>query len=129
METKANYVLIGAFVLLAAGALALFTLGIAGNPLNRSYADYDVIFEGPVNGLTEGGEVRFNGIKVGEVQMLRLDREVPNKVVAHIRVDAQTPVRTDSDRPAQLQGHHRASPSSRFSRAIPPSCCLCRSMA
>ncbi|HOY76899.1 MAG TPA: MlaD family protein [Hyphomonadaceae bacterium] len=96
METKANYVLIGAFVLLAAGALALFTLWIAGNPLNRSYADYDVIFEGPVNGLTEGGEVRFNGIKVGEVQTLRLDREDPNKVVARIRIDAQTPVRTDS---------------------------------
>ena len=57
METKANYVLIGAFVLLAAGALALFALWIAGNPLNRSFADYDVIFEGPVNGLTEGGEV------------------------------------------------------------------------
>ena len=96
METKANYVLIGAFVLLAAGALALFTLWIAGNPLNRSYADYDVIFEGPVNGLTEGGEVRFNSIKVGEVQTLRLDREDPNKVVARIRIDAQTPVRTDS---------------------------------
>jgi phospholipid/cholesterol/gamma-HCH transport system substrate-binding protein len=96
METKANYVLIGAFVLLAAGALALFTLWIAGNSLNRNFSDYDVIFEGPVNGLTEGGEVRFNGIKVGEVQTLRLDREDPNKVVAHIRVDAQTPVRTDS---------------------------------
>ncbi|MEQ1608843.1 MAG: MlaD family protein [Hyphomonadaceae bacterium] len=96
METKANYVLIGAFVLLAAGALALFTLWIAGNPLNRSFADYDVIFEGPVNGLSEGGEVRFNGIKVGEVQTLRLDREDPNTVVAHIRIDAQTPVRTDS---------------------------------
>jgi phospholipid/cholesterol/gamma-HCH transport system substrate-binding protein len=96
METKANYVLIGAFVLLAAGALALFTLWIAGNPLNRSYADYDVIFNGPVNGLSEGGEVRFNGIKVGEVTTLRLDREDPNNVIAHIRVEAQTPVRSDS---------------------------------
>jgi phospholipid/cholesterol/gamma-HCH transport system substrate-binding protein len=96
METKANYVLIGAFVLLAAGALALFTLWIAGNPLNRSYADYDVIFNGPVNGLSEGGEVRFNGIKVGEVTTLRLDRDDPNNVIAHIRVEAQTPVRSDS---------------------------------
>ena len=96
METKANYVLIGAFVLLAAGALALFTLWIAGNPLNRSYADYDVIFNGPVNGLSEGGEVRFNGIKVGEVTTLRLDRDDPNNVIAHIRIEAQTPVRTDS---------------------------------
>ncbi len=96
METKANYVLIGAFVLLAAGALALFTLWIAGNPFSRSSKDYDVIFNGPVNGLSEGGEVRFNGIKVGEVTTLRLDRMDPNRVIAHVRVEAQTPVRTDS---------------------------------
>lgn len=104
METKANYVLIGAFVLLAAAALALFTLWIAGNPLNRSYADYDVVFNGPVNGLSEGGEVRFNGIKVGEVQTLRLDREDPNNVIAHIKIDAQTPVRTDSVAQLNFQG-------------------------
>ncbi len=96
METKANYVLIGAFVLLAAAAVMLFTLWIAGTPLNRDDSDYDVVFEGPVNGLTVGGEVRFNGIKVGEVTRLNLDRKDPNKVIARIRVDAQTPVRTDS---------------------------------
>jgi len=104
METKANYVLIGAFVLLAAGALALFTLWIAGNPLNRSYSDYDVIFEGPVNGLSEGGEVRFNGIKVGEVTTLRLDRDNPNNVIAHIRIESQTPVRKDSIAQLNFQG-------------------------
>jgi phospholipid/cholesterol/gamma-HCH transport system substrate-binding protein len=104
METKANYVLIGAFVLLAAGALALFTLWIAGNPFSRSYKDYDVIFSGPVNGLSEGGEVRFNGIKVGEVTTLRLDRVDPNRVIAHIRIEAQTPVRTDSVAQLNFQG-------------------------
>lgn len=96
METKANYVLIGAFVLLAAAALMLFTLWIAGTPLNRDYHTYDVVFEGPVNGLPEGGEVRFNGIKVGEVTRLSLDRQDPNRVIARIRVFAETPVRTDS---------------------------------
>ncbi len=55
-----------------------------------------MIFNGPVNGLSEGGEVRFNGIKVGEVTTLRLDRMDPNRVIAHVRVEAQTPVRTDS---------------------------------
>lgn len=104
METKANYVLIGAFVLLATGALALFTLWIAGNPFSRSYKDYDVIFSGPVNGLSEGGEVRFNGIKVGEVTTLRLDRLDPNRVIAHIRVEQQTPVRTDSVAQLNFQG-------------------------
>jgi phospholipid/cholesterol/gamma-HCH transport system substrate-binding protein len=104
METKANYVLIGAFVLLAAGALALFTLWIAGNPFSRSYRDYNVIFSGPVNGLSEGGEVRFNGIKVGEVTTLRLDRVDPNRVIAHIRIEGQTPVRTDSVAQLNFQG-------------------------
>jgi phospholipid/cholesterol/gamma-HCH transport system substrate-binding protein len=96
METRANYVLIGAFVFIAAAALMLFTVWVSGGSLSREYATYDVVFEGPVNGLTEGGEVRFNGIKVGEVQRLSLDRQDPNRVIARIRVDAQTPVRTDS---------------------------------
>jgi len=104
METRANYVLIGAFVFLAAGALALFTLWIAGNPFSRSYKDFDVVFSGPVNGLSEGGEVRFNGIKVGEVTTLRLDRVDPNRVIAHIRVEAQTPVRTNSIAQLNFQG-------------------------
>jgi phospholipid/cholesterol/gamma-HCH transport system substrate-binding protein len=96
METRANYVLIGAFVLIGAAALMLFTLWIAGTPLNRDYSTYDVVFEGPVNGLIEGGEVRFIGIKVGEVTRLSLDRNDPNRVIARIRIDAETPVRTDS---------------------------------
>lgn len=96
METRANYVLIGAFVLLAAAALALFAVLMSGAGLSRQFTPYDVVFEGPVNGLTEGGEVRFNGIKVGEVKRLSLDRKDPNRVIARVSVDAQTPVRTDS---------------------------------
>src|SRR5262249_31474906 len=104
METRANYVLIGAFVLMAAAALMLFAVWISGSNFSRSFAEYDVVFEGPVNGLTEGGEVRFNGIKVGEVKQLALDRNDPNRVIAHIQVDAQTPVRTDSVAQLNFQG-------------------------
>jgi phospholipid/cholesterol/gamma-HCH transport system substrate-binding protein len=57
-----------------------------------------------VNGLSEGGEVRFNGIKVGEVTTLRLDRVDPNRVIAHIRVEGQTPIRTDSVAQLNFQG-------------------------
>ncbi len=96
METRANYVLIGAFVLMGAVAFLLFAVWIAGSPFNRSYNTYDVVFTGPVNGLSEGGEVRFNGIKVGEVDRLSLDREDPNRVIARVRVASETPVRTDS---------------------------------
>lgn len=96
METRANYVLIGAFVLMGAIAMGLFAVWIAGSPFNRSTHTYDVVFTGPVNGLSEGGEVRFNGIQVGEVTRLSLDREDPNRVIARVKVAAETPVRTDS---------------------------------
>ncbi len=96
METRANYVLIGTFVLMGAAALMLFVVWVSRASFSRDFDTYDVLFEGAVNGLTEGGEVRFNGIKVGEVRRLSLDREDPNKVIARIRIDGQTPVRTDS---------------------------------
>jgi phospholipid/cholesterol/gamma-HCH transport system substrate-binding protein len=96
METRAHYVLIGSFVLMAGAALMLFIVWISQASFNRDYDLYDVVFEGAVNGLSEGGEVRFNGIKVGEVRRLTLDRENTKMVNARIRVRADTPVKIDS---------------------------------
>lgn len=96
METRANYGLIGAFVLLAMAAFVLFAVWISKVQFAKEYAVFDVVFEGAVNGLSEGGEVRFNGIKVGEVTDLGLDEQDPNNVIARIRVDSNTPVKADS---------------------------------
>lgn len=96
METRANYGLIGAFVMMAMVALVLFAVWISKVQFSKEYAIFDVVFEGAVNGLSEGGEVRFNGIKVGEVTNLGLDSTDPNNVIARIRVDSNTPVKSDS---------------------------------
>jgi len=101
METRAHFVLIGSFALAAAGALLTFALWISNASLNRSWNIYDVVFSGPVRGLAEGSEVRFQGIKVGEVTNLRWDMQNTNMVVARVRVLEDTPVRTSSA--AQLE--------------------------
>lgn len=101
METRAHYVLLGGFALAVTAALMLFALWIARASFNQSYAVYDVVFDGPVRGLAQGGEVRFQGIKVGEVTNLRLDPDNANRVLARVRIDAATPVRTSST--AQLE--------------------------
>jgi phospholipid/cholesterol/gamma-HCH transport system substrate-binding protein len=101
METKANYVLIGAATTIGVVLIMLFAMWIAGGEFSRGYNEYDVVFDDPVRGLTEGGEVRFNGIKVGEVQDLRIDTDNTNRVIARIRVDDEVPVREDSE--AQLE--------------------------
>ncbi|MBC7769231.1 MAG: MCE family protein, partial [Phycisphaerales bacterium] len=101
METKANYVFIGAATIAGAVLIMLFAMWITGGELRRGYNEYDVVFDDPVRGLTEGGEVRFNGIKVGEVDALRIDPDNTNRVIARIRVSTDVPVKTDST--AQLE--------------------------
>jgi len=101
METKANYVLIGAATIFGALFIMLFSMWIASSEFRRGYNVYDIVFDDPVRGLTEGGEVRFNGIKVGEVDDLRIDTPNTNRVIARVRVSTDVPVRTDTE--AQLE--------------------------
>lgn len=101
METKANYVLIGAATVIGALLIMLFAIWISSGEFRRGYNIYDVVFDDPVRGLTEGGEVRFNGIKVGEVESLRIDPDNANRVIARIRVSSDVPVKTDTE--AQLE--------------------------
>ncbi|MEO0981126.1 MAG: MlaD family protein [Pseudomonadota bacterium] len=95
METRANFALIGALVLLAAITLAGFVLWLSQSQFNRDYRLYDMVFDGPV-ALENGASVRFNGIKVGEVQRVAIDRNDDSKVRARVTIDAETPVRVDS---------------------------------
>lgn len=101
METKANYVMIGAATVIGALLIMLFAMWLSTGDLRRGFNEYDVVFDDPVRGLTEGGEVRFNGIKVGEVQTLRIDPDNTNRVIARIRVSRDVPVKVDSE--AQLE--------------------------
>jgi phospholipid/cholesterol/gamma-HCH transport system substrate-binding protein len=96
METKANHVLIGAATLIGAALAMLFAMWIARADFNRNYAVYDVVFAGPVRGLSNGAEVRFQGIKVGEVTNLRINPQNAGQVLARIRIDGDAPIRTDS---------------------------------
>lgn len=96
MERHANYALVGALSLALFAGLMVFVVWLAGSQFNRDYDSYDIVFLGSVQGLSQGGDVYFNGIKVGEVTDLSLDRRDPNRVVARVRLDGDTPVRVDS---------------------------------
>lgn len=95
METRAHFVLIGAFTLVVMVAAALFVLWL-GKFSDREYALYDVVFEEPVTGLSLGGAVQYNGIQVGEVYDLRLDPQNPARVIARVRVGQETPIKADT---------------------------------
>ncbi|MDO9337311.1 MAG: MCE family protein [Caulobacteraceae bacterium] len=104
MERNANYALVGAASLLLFIAAIVFVFWLARLGFNKNYDEYDVLFVGPVRGLTEGGEVHFNGIKVGDVSRIALDKRDPNRVIARVKVTSDVPIREDSYATLEPQG-------------------------
>ena len=96
METRANHVLIGAFTLAVMVASVMFALWAAKYGSDRKFNDFDVVFVEAVTGLSKGSIVQYNGINVGEVRDLKLDKKDPSKVIARVRVEEDTPIKTDT---------------------------------
>jgi phospholipid/cholesterol/gamma-HCH transport system substrate-binding protein len=104
MERNANYALVGMASLILFVGLVVLVFWLARLQFNQNYDIYDILFTEPVRGLSEGGEVHFNGIKVGEVTKLNLDARDPNRVIARIRITEEAPVRVDSRATLEPQG-------------------------
>jgi phospholipid/cholesterol/gamma-HCH transport system substrate-binding protein len=102
METRAHYVLIGAFVLIAIALGFLFVLWLGQT--KRNFDEYDIIFRERVSGLSVGAAVSFNGIQKGEVRTLTIAPDDPSVVIARIRIDSDTPVKTDTKAELELVG-------------------------
>ena len=104
METRAPFVVVGAFVLAAIAAVFGFVYWLHNTGGLGPRATYHVQFEGSVPGLLVGAAVLFNGIRVGEVADLGLAPDNPRYVKATISVASTTPVRTDTKVGLEFQG-------------------------
>src|SRR3979411_1989019 len=102
METRANYVLIGAFTLAVIAAAFGFVLWFQSLHTTKQRSPIRIVFEGPASGLRNGGSVNFNGIRIGEVISVKLDN--PRRVVALAMVGNDTPIRKDTLVGLEFQG-------------------------
>lgn len=92
METRANYVIVGIFTLLAVLAAFMFVywtaaLGDRGETVLLRFR-----IPGSASGLARGSSVMFNGVRVGEIQRVYIDVTNPSAAVADAAVDKLTPV-------------------------------------
>jgi phospholipid/cholesterol/gamma-HCH transport system substrate-binding protein len=104
METRAPFVVVGAFVLAAIVAVFGFVYWLHNTGGLGPRATYHVQFDGSVPGLLVGAAVLFNGIRVGEVTDLGLALDSPGRVNATISVASTTPVRSDTKVGLEFQG-------------------------
>jgi phospholipid/cholesterol/gamma-HCH transport system substrate-binding protein len=91
METRSNYVMVGAVTLAMLAGLLLFTVWISGLS-NKQTKCYDVYFAQGVSGLNKGSAVSFSGVPVGQVSKISLLPNRPEFVWVRIEVDGETPV-------------------------------------
>ena len=102
METRANYVLIGTFTLAVIAAVIGFVMWSQNLNSGKQRTPLRIVFEGSASGLRNGGNVNFNGIRVGEVVSVKLDN--PRRVVALAMIDTVAPIRKDTLAGLEFQG-------------------------
>jgi phospholipid/cholesterol/gamma-HCH transport system substrate-binding protein len=104
METKANYVAVGGFVLACVVGLVVTILWLAGVQYSQEYAYYQANFKGPVTGLGKGTLARYNGIEVGRITNLEFDPADPSRVIVTLQVQPNLNIREDSVASIDSQG-------------------------
>lgn len=104
METRAHHILIGIFMLgMLAGLLGFVVWAMKVN-IDTEFDHYDIYFTESVAGLTVGGDVTYNGVKVGQVTRIAIDPSDPSRVRVTLRVAHDTPIREDALAALEFQG-------------------------
>lgn len=92
METRAHHLLIGVVTLLAVGLAIGFVVWLARLDIDREFQTYKIFFTDSVVGLNNGASVRYNGVPVGTVKSIQLNREDPTKVRVLVEIDKSVPI-------------------------------------
>jgi phospholipid/cholesterol/gamma-HCH transport system substrate-binding protein len=89
METRANYVAVGAFVLVMIFLAFVAVLWREGLEYGEQAKRYYVFFRGSVAGLDKGSKVQYNGIPVGKVVDIRVDPDNLEQIEVTVEIDTR----------------------------------------
>src|SRR4029078_8354199 len=101
METRSNYVMVGAVTVALLEGVLLFIVWLAGLS-NKATKCYDIYFAQAVGGLNKGSNVTFSGVPGGQVNKISLLPSRPEFVWVRIEVEQETPVLQGTT--AQIKG-------------------------
>lgn len=105
METKVNYAVVGAFVLVLGAVLVTALLWLAsGGVFQKKYDLYAAIMDESVAGLNLNAPVKYNGVDVGKVRQIELDPSNPERVNLLFAIERGTPIKEDTVAVLKTQG-------------------------
>lgn len=102
--TRAQKVRLGIFVLVSGGLLVAVLVVLAGIKLVERRDTYYVVVKDSVSGLESGAQVKYNGVRVGSVDDIRINAEDVSEVIITLSLEAGTPIKTDTRAVLQVAG-------------------------
>lgn len=97
METRAHYFAVGLFVVLLFGAAVGAFVWLGGVRFGQEFQSYYIFFKGSVSGLSRGSAVQYNGIPVGHVSDIRVDRDNLSQIQVMVEInDNLVEIKTDA---------------------------------
>ncbi|WP_300367734.1 MlaD family protein [Hydrogenimonas sp.] len=89
MESRANYVIVGLFVLLLSAGAVFFALWMGKiNEKKKEYKYYYTYMAESVSGLPKDGAVKYMGVEIGKVKEITVDSKDPTRVRLKLRIPA-----------------------------------------
>ncbi len=104
METRASFILVGAFVLTLTAAVFAFAIWLTRAEFDSVPKPYAMYFTGSVSGLAVGSAVRYRGVPVGGVTDIRIDPENVERVRVLADIAEGTPIKQDTIATLGVQG-------------------------
>jgi len=97
MISKAQKARLGLFTLIAAVIFAVTLIILTGNKLLDKKDKYYIrYYDSSVSGLEIGSQVKYNGIRVGRIDNVKIDSDDIQAVIVTISVNSGTPIKQNS---------------------------------
>ncbi len=104
METNVRYTLAGTFVLFMLALIIFSVIWLSAGFTTEKYNYYTVLMKESVTGLNKDGPVEFNGVEVGTIDDLMINKDNPQLVELRLKVKNSTPITVGTKAKLALRG-------------------------
>jgi len=104
METNVRYTIAGLFVIVLFACMTLGIIWLSAGLSVETYEYYNVFMKESVSGLAVDGAVEYNGVSVGTVKSIKINRKDPELVELLLRIRSSTPITEDTTATLNMRG-------------------------
>lgn len=92
METNVSYTVAGTFILVLLGLIVFTVIWLSSGFSGKDYLYYTVYMKESISGLSKDGPVEFNGVNVGTVKEMKINRKNLQLVQLTLEVEKDIPI-------------------------------------